>query len=122
MADDLSGWGVTARKTFTACAHQDLEHSIPFWRGVIDGDGTIRRRDYTVSLYTASAAFLGQYQAFLDGLGLSPARVYRDGATFEAALRVDPSRRLLETLYSEEGVALPRKQRLAQAASRRQDR
>lgn len=41
VADRLASYGVTQRKSLTARAHVDLCKSRDFWRGVVDGDGSL---------------------------------------------------------------------------------
>ena len=46
---DLIKLGVTPRKTFTFKPHKVLENSKDFWRGIIDGDGSLTTLDKTRS-------------------------------------------------------------------------
>ena len=46
---DLVKFGVTPRKTFTFKPHKVLENSKDFWRGIIDGDGSLTTLDKTRS-------------------------------------------------------------------------
>jgi hypothetical protein len=68
LVDRLDALGVTPRKSFTAIAPRALESSRHFWRGVIDGDGSLgvdQRQRLVVQLATASPRLLRQYRAFL---------------------------------------------------------
>jgi len=41
LANDLAKYGVVPRKTFTAKIYPRLSYNVDFWRGVVDGDGSI---------------------------------------------------------------------------------
>lgn len=41
IVDDLGKWGVTPRKSHTATVHPNLKDNYHFWRGLIDGDGSL---------------------------------------------------------------------------------
>lgn len=41
VAKDLAKWGIVPNKSLIAYAHDDLKMNPHFWRGVVDGDGTI---------------------------------------------------------------------------------
>lgn len=72
LVSDLSRFGITPRKTHSLCV-SGVEDSTHFWRGVIDGDGSIAfrqtRRDGgpILSLLSASSAFIEQFTAFVSG-------------------------------------------------------
>lgn len=40
--DDLAPFGITPQKTHTACIPQEFKRDRHFWRGLIDGDGSVR--------------------------------------------------------------------------------
>lgn len=78
----LAELGVTECKSFTACAPRQFRADRHFWRGVIDGDGSIgvdRHQRLAVQLATASRTLLDQYRAFLRArLGR---KIARNGST-----------------------------------------
>lgn len=43
VAKDLARWGIVPNKSYIAEAPEELKHNEHFWRGVIDGDGTISK-------------------------------------------------------------------------------
>jgi hypothetical protein len=69
LSEDLERWGIVRRKSLDGCrAHADLEYSGAFWRGVLDGDGTVcfdRFGAPVVAIYNSSHPLLEQYVAFL---------------------------------------------------------
>lgn len=43
VVKDLAQWGIVPNKSLIATAHPDLDMNPHFWRGVVDGDGTITK-------------------------------------------------------------------------------
>jgi hypothetical protein len=120
MVSTLAEHGIHPRKTFTSRALQEAFATSPdFWRGMVDGDGSVMyhpdRNTYRMYLL-AGAREIEQFREYV--LSLAPLLranpslqdgIYRLPVSGYAAATV------LDTLYSREGPALPRKAEAAQA-------
>lgn len=121
LIDSLACYGMTPAKSLTARV-AILEHDRDFWRGVIDGDGWICRRDdgRPIVGFCGSKDMADQFREFLlrrlDGVATTRAGVnkvshardhYRFTATGKFAVET------ARLLYSGASVALPRKQEKA---------
>jgi hypothetical protein len=112
----LIAYGVTPRKTLT-CRINHLAQNRHFWRGVIDGDGSLKlaqqpsgKYRFTIELASASPGFIEQFSRFCREVSGSPPRVYaRAGLAKSACIDDDPALRLLRHLYHDATVALKRK-------------
>lgn len=120
MARTLDGYGVTLNKTLTARAADCLVDSPDFWRGVIDGDGSIYttrrtgRSHPAISLCSASRKFAEQFREFArrnipDYYG----RVATNARSFDVRLCGANAIKLIDLLYRGAIPALPRKARRA---------
>ena len=67
--NDLLSLGITPKKSLTLKVANSLSASRHFWRGAMDGDGTIcrsrRLNNYLVGLSSGSFAFIEQFQGFV---------------------------------------------------------
>jgi transposase-like protein len=118
--DALLSHGITPRKTHT-CQALRLADNRHFWRGAIDGDGTISfvqspsgRFTVHVSLVSASPTFIRQFAAFCESVTGSPVRVFRNGTIEAATVVTHDALVLLRHLYGDATVALKRKAITAQ--------
>jgi hypothetical protein len=115
ITQKLEEYGITQRKTFTAKAAACLLDSKHFWRGVIDGDGTISKTGYRFSVVSASEVFLQQFIDFLEktypGVHISEWDNNNDGSPARCAGvgRLTPGKMILEELYGNSTVYLDRK-------------
>lgn len=62
VAKDLAGWGIVPNKSLIAKPHKDLINNRHFWRGMIDGDGTLYKDRNGLGLCGTEAVC----QGFLD--------------------------------------------------------
>jgi hypothetical protein len=69
MAEKLKGYGITQRKTHTLQVSEELANNLHFWRGAIDGDGSLGmmgKNQPTIRLVSASLLFIQQYKTFIE--------------------------------------------------------
>lgn len=115
---DLARFGIVRDKTHTARAAGGLEHDRHFWRGVIDGDGTLGRgRVYPFLPYLSlvgSRPLLEQFTVWMatacpgSALGVYPnGNIFRTGTHGRFALAA------IQALYADASIALPRKRETA---------
>lgn len=112
IASDLEAFGVTPRKTL-ACSAKGVEMNRQFWRGVIDGDGSIgfvaSQRLPVISL-VGSEALIYQFLAFAKSVRpecMASAR--RVGNVHTVKLKGSLAWDLIDILYREAPVSLDRK-------------
>lgn len=120
VVDRLIELGITYRKTDTAVAHEDLAKSRDFWRGFIDGDGTVstvvnRGVPYPAIAVGGTAIMMDQLKVFLEdnipgicvkiGVCRSIRRVGFNGLTAQEVVRL---------LYFNASTSLDRKMQKAQ--------
>jgi hypothetical protein len=108
--------GITPNKTHTLeILDKKLLKKPPFWRGVIDGDGHIRKTGRVVELTSASTLFLNQYIEFLTtcvGISAGVAKISKDRSCFRVIISGQNAVRLLEVIYAgtlNSDLCLPRK-------------
>ena len=111
---------VSGKKAFSVRPPLAPFHENGFWRGVLDGDGSLgitgKNRPF-VSLVTASEALRNAYVAFLSSLTGScprPSRNTRD-RVYNIVLFDEPAQALAGSLYSPEVLAIPRKAEASRA-------
>lgn len=121
MADDIRAWGIDSPRTYDASTHPELLDDRDYWRGVVDGDGTLakERKQESSTSWFHSGALAGPQtlcQEFLEfarrhrcgsGTRVRPKKGSR-GYTVRINGRVSASR-LARILYDGAELALPRK-------------
>lgn len=119
LADKLLEYGISARKTKTAKPSENLKYSHDFWRGCWDGDGEVDEGN-NCPLLTLIGSF-PLIQSFCDYFAtidptypLQPRPSGNTSCTAVINLHGQGGLVLLRTLYSNPGVAMPRKLKLAQ--------
>ena len=125
LAAALALRGVTPRKTWTAVAVGELADDPHFWRGVVDGDGSVgtwgrKRPQPGVFLCGVSLRLLEQFVGFAGhAIGGRTPTIYHyrngRGGIHRAQVSGGPAVALVRMLYGAGGVALPRKQARADA-------
>ena len=121
LADVLASLNVLPRKSAIVTAPKRLCNSRHYWRGVIDGDGTISQNARRVSLLSMSLEFVEQFSSFVKSL--IPRRTDRYGNIVETVINIhktsrgyyvvslyaDLAERVIRLLYSNTSVYLDRK-------------
>lgn len=122
LAEALAAHGVCPAKSPSARALQ-LAASRHFWRGVVDGDGCIRRRrDGFASLFlVGSEALMGQFEQFVHANINCSVRAYRylDSNLSRVVLSGGTAVAMLRVLYVAGDIALQRKVAIARALTNR---
>lgn len=118
IVNDLAQYGVVPRKSLIAEAGGGIELNPHFWRGVIDGDGSIfvnkGNNQATISLVGGSLKLMTQWQMFIKQLlpNNHAAILYRGKErncyTF-AVVGNNQAPQLIKHLYENCSIALPRK-------------
>lgn len=116
LSSGLAARGVVSPKTFSARTPADLLFDRDYWRGVIDGDGTLctakdgRRILSLVGTKVISTEFLD----FCRSCGLGEGRsVNRHKSIWSSGLSGDEAMIMASILYDNSGLALARKQNTA---------
>lgn len=112
LASSLARFGVVPRKTHIAKVI-GLENSAHFWRGAIDGDGTVaidNRQMPVIHLASASRAFLEQFQVFVRSrIPNCAATIYVQPGCMSIHLTGRFAIQLANLLYGSSTIALARK-------------
>lgn len=111
VVEQLRTLGMTCGQKPRRVASGLLAHSPHFWRGVVDGDGSLcRHRSGRVLLQVSGHAPL--LQQFLDFVGSKfpiSNRILRDGSCRRLSFGGETARRVARLLYAVDGPALLRK-------------
>jgi hypothetical protein len=116
LSQGLADWGVVSPKTFTASTDTRLLADADYWRGVVDGDGTVceaadgRRILSLVGTEAMCAQFLEFCRVHSCGLRAS---VHRNRSIWTAKVSGDEASVMASVLYDRPGLALPRKAAVA---------
>lgn len=100
--------------------NKELLSSRHFWRGAIDGDGTVRRdKDgkALIGLYSGSRVFLEQFRGFLGGVGMHQNVIHKHGDKnmYSIIYKSYPAISIFNLLYSDCTVYMNRKHVVAQS-------
>lgn len=115
LAEALALYGVTPRKSLTAKV-SGLQRNRDFWRGVVDGDGSVARSTSALSPLQLCGSYdlMTQFASFVHSVvGVAPTP-YKRGNLYIVKLYNNTAYCMLEVLYSGCTVALPRKEQNAQ--------
>jgi hypothetical protein len=135
LVEALARYGIAPRKSLTAEAKGGVEHNRHFWRGVIDGDGSVavygrrRRRQPVISLI-GSRRLVEQFIDFAYSIApTAQAGITRNKSMWGVKFTDRFAQQIVPALYDNCVVALPRKLLAAQevvewtsAGSHRQQR
>jgi hypothetical protein len=112
LSAGLARWGVVSPKTFTASTHADLLLDRDYWRGVVDGDGTLCNASdgRRILALVGTADLCCQFLAFLRTHGLgSRTTVHPNRSIWTAKVSGTEAERAARVLYADAALALPRK-------------
>lgn len=110
LIPQLAKYGVVPRKTKTASVPPSLAHDPDFWRGLVDGDGSVRKdRGYNYIQLDGTLAIVEGFRDVCYAIaGLRPALIPH-ASIFRAGLNSARATKLLKWLYYPGAVALERK-------------
>ena len=124
IRNDLIGYGVVCRKSTSEFALKDINNNRHFWRGVIDGDGSVceykekSRKTHTqeISLY-GSKQLLEQFISFINLNIFETKRIpnkKNSGNCYQVHFTSKKARILVDYFYSNCNIYLDRKYIIAQ--------
>lgn len=129
IADDLEKYGVTPQKSFTAQVKCGLALDRNFWRGVIDGNGSLYPNNPTHVNLCGSETLMSQFVEFVREVcpgAIAQVKHYVYAGNPNGQFRVDvagsDSRKLVAYLYQPGDMALARKREAAMVLIARQPR
>lgn len=110
LITQLAKYGVVPRKTKTASVPPSLAHDPDFWRGLVDGDGSVGKcRGYNTIYLCGTLAIVEGFRDICHIIvGFRPA-LRSVGSIFQANLGCAKATKLLHWLYYPGAVALERK-------------
>lgn len=120
MVDQLKHFGITERKSHTALPAASLTNNRDFWRGVIDGDGSIyvsrkgTPKAYSVRLYGSKSTCDAFCIFVATNCGISATTKPHKTIHMVAISGIRKSTAVCKTLYDDCGICLSRKQRSAE--------
>jgi len=117
IVDRLIHFGVTPRKSHTAKVHEELAFNRHFWRGVIDGDGTVGMGSKTLYArlsLVGSKYLLEQFQTYVKSICPNcDASIKPQVNIFRYALGCGPAIEVIKNLYQDSNIHLDRKKERA---------
>lgn len=120
MAADLARYGVVPNKSKREQASDDLVFNRDFWRGVIDGDGSIfisNKNDPTISLCNGGASLLHQFSRYVQSMVQAKCTIHvnREGVHTVSISGGRIAPKIVAALYEGATIALDRKAAKAHA-------
>lgn len=112
IAEVLASYGVVPRKTFKERALRGIETSRDFWRGVIDGDGSVKfaKEHPRLILTNGGPDLIQQFRDYV--ISICPryqGGIYKDVKAFKLTLSHSFAQTVIENLYVDACVSLDRK-------------
>jgi hypothetical protein len=115
ITNALRELGVVERKTFSARASAPVSTNRHFWRGVVDGDGSIgwrarsRGRPQFCLQVAGSLPLMTQFRDYVRSITTSRANVYPNRRIYVFACTANVGKTVVRILYKDAPVALSRK-------------
>lgn len=119
LCDNLAAVGVVPNKTHRTLAHHSMLANRHFWRGMVDGDGWVGtaikhgQQIPRINL-TGTKPLLEQYATFVRSITAFAANVSPDKTAWQCPATGRHAIRIMNHLYADATVALPRKAAAAQ--------
>ena len=119
LVQALEKFGVVPQKSMSATGHV-LTYSPAFWRGVVDGDGSLlwshnkRRTPSPCIALCGSLSLMQQYLKFINLFISTKAGVIKNGSIWQVRLSCSKADAMIRMLYSNASIALDRKATRAQ--------
>lgn len=112
LVNKLSEYGVVPRKSFIASPPNCIEFNRHFWRGIIDGDGSVSERSkYATINLTGSLEIIKGFIAYVKFIGIGTNSVPIKTRNVWCINFVAKSARLIiQNLYDKANISLERKQ------------
>ncbi len=112
LVDAVARFGVVPRKSHIAYVHDDFKHDPNFWRGMIDGDGTISRDPRIPGIGITGTEVVCEAFAKM-AYALFPKHLavvqVNNRKSFSVSLSGEPAKVVMEHLYKSPGPAMERK-------------
>lgn len=123
IAADLASVGITPRKSYTMKCSEEMENDPSWWRGVVDGDGTVKIYEKTIVCNLCGSPFLmQQFNAFVKKVApWFRGKVHGKGdGAYRVTTKGTVAVSLIRAMYGDpQSVALSRKMAVAQEIIRR---
>lgn len=122
----LKRYGIADVKGPLRCPSAEIENSRHFWRGCIDGDGSIglstdKRRGYIAPylILCGHKPLLKNYQCFLESNGISSNITNTSSGIYQVRISNTPAKTAIRIIYDRAMVALDRKWTVAKTIMER---
>lgn len=112
LSEGLARWGIVSPKTFTASTDPRLQMNPDYWRGVVDGDGTlcVTADGRRILALVGSEQICHQFLWFCRAHGCGKrANVHPNRSIWTAKVSDSQALRMALVMYDRPGLALPRK-------------
>lgn len=116
LGEKLISYGIVPHKGKNGCeCNKGLANNKHFWRGVIDGDGSlgVYKRGESLNL-TGSYKLLNQFLSYVKTICNTKSNVTKDRNTFRVVFGYDKAKFLVKHFYKDATVYLERKMQVAQ--------
>lgn len=114
LIEKLEAYGITPRKSLTACVDERLILNRDFWRGVIDGDGSLGIYVGYPTIYVCgSRNTCDTFKTFVETLVTTKASVLKKDTIWRYTVSGNAAITVIQALYNNAAASLDRKQTLA---------
>jgi DNA-binding transcriptional regulator WhiA len=121
LCETLEKYGVVERKSLKEKVSDDLLYNKDFWRGCIDGDGTLydyeKRKGikhfYPRVLLNGSIDLILQFKKFCENILNIKGSFFKSGPLYRFSVKGKNAYKLINYLYKDTNISLDRKQKIA---------